>query len=674
MKLKAVSNSSQLFLRFRYLAWALASLFLLWMAFRQVPIREGDGYEYALVLEAFYRHFSPDIQLGDIERLISLIENFPNQSYALKPLQEMSVALQSEQPEVLLGIFRTEGGQYFGYHFWFYSLLNLPVKIALSILHLNELKAFQLTNALIMIATMGYLCVFSILEVQTRNILLIFYLLGCSIFYLFWPHPEILTAALVLLASCALCEKRFYLAVLAASLCALQNPSSLFFAALIILAFVIYKRRVILSRKPDKKTLKVLAVSLFTSLLAFIPYGFYYYYYQIPNLIVAKGFVDKSLVGIPRLSSTLFDLNQGLIVGFPGILIGVTTLLMYRLLIAAKKPSSNFLNLSDWLLLAFFLMIAPTLGQTNWNHGQNILSRYAVWSGPLLATWLAYNFQKLGRLWQGGLLAVVVLLQLPAYNMFFRQPQAGEYLRMKPLAERLLNRFPAIYNPDPEIFAERVRGRERFGETIAPNVADAPFVYRNRSGSLAKILVHQSSFEQTEALICGPQGRLLSDAGPSIQQQLSALRFDARQWAYLQGSYECAAPMRVDFSEQGNFYHFQQGGWANPQAEGTPIQADRARLVIPLREKSETALSVTAEVRAVQPTTLSVSANENILATWSIPAGDSQKTVIVPASIMAGHSALMLSFEQQQRQPKFAAAAADTEAKLTFKQLIVELE
>jgi hypothetical protein len=678
MKLK-VSDLSRPFCQFRFrqfrhVVWALASLLVLGMALRQVPICEGDGYEYALTLEAFYRHFSPDIRLGDVDRLIGLIEKFPSQVYSLKPLQEMSAAMQSGQSEVLLGIFRTDNGQYFGYHFGFYSLLNLPVKAALAVLQLNELKAFQLTNALIMVATMGYLCVFSILEIQTRNILLMFYLLGCSIFYLFWPHPEILAAALALIASCALCEKRFYLAVLAASLCALQNPSSLFFAALIILALFLYKRRVILSKRPDGKSLKLLAISVLTSLLSFVPYAFYYYHYQVPNLIVTKGFVDKSLIGLPRLSSTLFDLNQGLIVGFPGILAGITALLGYRLLTTARQPSGNFLNLSDWLLLAFFLVIAPTLGQTNWNHGQNILSRYAVWSGMLLATWLAYNCQTLGRRWKRGLLAAIILLQLPAYNMFFRQPQAGKYLRMKPLAERLLEHFPAMYNPDPEIFAERVKGRERFGETVAPSHLDAPFAYRDRSGALTKILIHQSSSQQTEALICGPQGRLLADAGPSFQQQLSTARFDPRQWAYLQGSYGCSVPMQIDFSEQGNFYHFQQGGWAYPTASGTPMQSDRARLTIPLREAAAKALSVSAKLQATEPMTLSASANGNILATWRISAGASQATVTIPASLLANHSTLMLSFEAKPQVEMISQTIStlDTEAQVIFKQILVE--
>ncbi len=679
-KLEALSDSAKPSFRFRYVVWAIASLVLLWMTFKQVPTREGDAYEYALILEALYRHFSPDIRLGDIDRLVSLIETLPNQSYAVEPLREMSAAMQAGQSEVLLGVFKTDGGQYFGYHFWFYSLLNLPVKAVLAILNLNELKAFQVTNALMMSATMGYLCRFSKLEVQTRNILLVFYLLGCSIFYLFWPHPEILTAGLVLVASCALCEKRFYLAILAASLSALQNPSSLFFAAIIILAFALYKRPVLLSRKPDRESLKVLILGSLTSLLAFVPYCFYYYYYQIPNLIVEKGFVDKSLIGLPRLSSTLFDLNQGLLVGFPGILLGIASLLAYRLLRVARRQRGHLFNLSDWLLVAFFLVIGPTLGQTNWNHGQSVLSRYVVWSGMLLVTWLAYNLSMLNsrgisKWWQTGLLAVVVLLQLPAHDLFFRNPQASQYLQLKPWTQWLIERLPAAYNPDPEIFAERVTGQEPFGELIAPNSAAAPFVYRDRNGSLTKILVHQSSSAQTESLICGPQGRLLSDSSLSIQQSLSAATFDARNWAYLQGAYRCGVPMQIDFSKQGNLRHFQLGGWAKTQAQGTAMKSARSQLMLPLQNNPKTPLSLKVALQASQPTTLSVSANGTVLSTWTIPAGNVQKTVTIPAAVLANQSALKLSFERANEQGNNQSKpTADTDIELTFQQLIVEPE
>jgi hypothetical protein len=126
--------------------------------------------------------------------------------------------MQRGDSEVVQGIFKSHTNQYFGYHFWFYSLTNLPTKILLSILKSNELKVFQLTNSFLMILTIIYLLLVSRQPLSNRFFMTVLYLSGCSFLYWHWSHPELYTAAMIMIASCAFLDQRYRFAVMSFSL------------------------------------------------------------------------------------------------------------------------------------------------------------------------------------------------------------------------------------------------------------------------------------------------------------------------------------------------------------------------------------------------------------------------------------------------------------------------
>ncbi|MDV7394414.1 hypothetical protein RZS08_23730, partial [Arthrospira platensis SPKY1] len=101
-------------------------------------------------------------------------------------------------------------------------------------LDLDVLAAFQLTNALFVALALIYVLVLSRLAAPARWFIAGGFLLSTATIYFQWSHPEVFTAALVLMASVGLVTRQYAFAALLTALGSLQNPS----AALLILPII----------------------------------------------------------------------------------------------------------------------------------------------------------------------------------------------------------------------------------------------------------------------------------------------------------------------------------------------------------------------------------------------------------------------------------------------------
>jgi hypothetical protein len=649
---------------------------LLIFALKTYPISQGDGYEYSLILQAFYNHFTPDIRLRDIQSLKEIIDEYPISLYAQERLQIIANGIQNHAEIPFVGIYRSDKGMYFFYHFWFYSLVNVPAKIFLSLFNLNPLKAFQVTNALLITAATTYLLLLSKQPLFTKFTLTIFFLLGCNIFYLQWPHPEVYTASLLIISTCALVDDRYSLAILMSSLAALQNPSVVLIGSLVIITFILknygWQPKILLEKKVIRQ---IINLSLLVA-IGLIPYIFYYYHFGTFNLIVASGFINKSLIGLPRFTSMIFDLNQGIIVGFPGILGGIIFLLIWRLYSCFLTRKYLIFDWSDVLIVASILIIIPTLAQTNWNSGQAFLNRYAVWVTVPLLTWLAVNLTKLSqqlRLW---LTSIIILFQLIPHLAYLKTPWKFQYLSLKPHAEWVLNNLPpGWYKPDPEIFAERVRKSEHLEQQITPNPKDAPYIYVSNKGDIKQILLYRDSITKTGAKICGQDGSLIN-LKTEKPVNLANVTFDRRGWGYLTGYFRCSLPISIDFSETGNSSNFiaRGRGWSKPDSLGREINKSEAEIKIPLLHKSDRAIAMTTIIHGLIEEDLSkqkveVIVNGKTMAKWVlIPQKQIyQYQIIIPAKLIEDSSWLKITFKLLDSQKSESKSPKHKFINLTLK-------
>lgn len=440
------------------LAWGLALLVLVALALPRARII-GDGREYLLYAQAFATHLSPDIRPADIERVAGLMER------TAPGFREMAAGFGNEETIGGLrygrGFVTAPDGRLYSWHFWLYPMLVAPLLVIVQALGLAPAAAFTLFNGLCLAGALAYLLLRWQAPPWARFLLGGVFLLSGTTYYLWWSHPEVWTASLLLLALMMASDRRHGAAMLASALAATQNPPLVLLLAGIGVLGLAQRRRA------GEPMLAPAFVMMATASLAVaaLPALFFGATLGVLNPIAAGGAADPGLIGIARLWSMVGDLNLGLVAGAPGVLIGLALLPVLAALRARRIGADGLLAPGLALLACVAISVAmavPALATTNWNHGQTVFSRYAYWLGVPLVFGLVVGLQAIGprtRLALGALVVVTQLLTV-AYHGVFGQTWRGDYLAFKPLAAWVMRHHPDLHNPMPEIFIERLTGRE----------------------------------------------------------------------------------------------------------------------------------------------------------------------------------------------------------------------
>lgn len=457
----------------------------------------GDYPEYLITTEAISNHFSPDIRAEDAQRVSdNLYPNTRHKTYlGLKHYIETN---NKQEPGYFLGIIKTKRGSYFAMHFWFYSLINIPAKVLLESLNSNPYLCFRATNILLILLLFLYILFYSKIDEKIKIPLSIIFFFAGIQYYVAWIHPEVYTAVLTLFSFIALYDKRFKLSIILVCLASFQNPPLVF-----IIVFAISYNWYLYGFNLKR----LFYLSLIGS-ICLIPFIFNYYHFGALSSVESA--VKYEYISLARLHSTFFDVNQGVIVSIP-------ILLLLFIYFTIKNLISKNRSFFDFTFLIVILISIPTLAQTNWNMGHNFISRYVLWiSVPIIF----YTCMQLMKIKRGVLyLWILLLIQIPYVSIYHSKQKS--YLANKPLAKFLLIHHPSLYNPDPEIFGERTLHHER---VLA---RESPVVYLDNKSRATKIMVHKSRLSELDLEQITPNYN-----SEYIQKQLNNLTF-VRDWAYI---------------------------------------------------------------------------------------------------------------------------------------------
>lgn len=479
----------------------------------------GDGIEYLAMSQGFVAHGSPDLRRTDIAAFAAM----PPQALARGRLDPDSLAAASERIEregaIVLGFARAQDGSVHAIHFWMYSLLAAPLYALVVVLGGNPFMSLVLLNLLILGATAWRLKTWY--PQAGLPLLALFALMG-PVYYAVWTGPEVMSACCALLASLALLRRELPLAVALAGLGATQNPSVAALipaaAAYALLVRCFPSAALAPPSTPDGRPVRGMLLAAAGILLAALPYLYNQALFGMPS-IISRHFTDLGLVGPERLFSFLFDLNQGLLVGFPALLSCAVCMLPA---VARERRPAWLLHLALAVLVTLGMAL-PTLAATNWNSGAIVVARYAYWSAmPVLAVCLAGLAQPEVRVRTRWLaLGVAVLLQaLAAWQAL---PGKGPAFTMHGrLARWVLDHAPGYYHPDPEIFLERERRREDW------LTHDQVAVHRGPTGA-TKLMRFWSNSADAGGL-CAPGTHLAAD---------SVVTLDSG-WRYYNAPLRCA--------------------------------------------------------------------------------------------------------------------------------------
>ena len=191
------------------LALALAAAWFVGGALLRPPVVVGDAGEYALMTASLARHLSPDARPADVQAVAA---------------EAAAHGASVNFVYVLQGYFEGAGGRQYSYHFWGYSLLAVPARLALRAVGADPFKAHVLTNVACLLAALWCILATGALDRASRHALFALSLLSPALPFLRWPHPEVFTFSMVTLALLWNAEGRPARAILAAALGAAQNP------------------------------------------------------------------------------------------------------------------------------------------------------------------------------------------------------------------------------------------------------------------------------------------------------------------------------------------------------------------------------------------------------------------------------------------------------------------
>ena len=408
----------------------VAAVYLLRPALLERPRVLGDASEYLLMVESLYRHGSADLRAEDLRSLRDPADR-PRIEGLVKPVPDSYIADGS--------------GRAYSIHFWAYSLLCLPARALLHVFHANELKAPQVTNAGLFLLAVVALLRYGGAAGHLSAALLV---LSPAAAFVLWPHPEAFSCALVAISLALKQAGRPTGATLAAALASLQA------APLVILALWFWWD----ARSSAPAGIRAVAPTL-ALLLAGWPFVFYLVHYGRPNLLLLVGAVDPARVSLARACDLFFDLNVGMLPYVATALLGA--LLAPLALLALGRPVRPSIVL--WAVLAATAFLSSAA--VNWNHGTAGPSRYAIWLLPLVLWVFAQTLEPApgnARVRAAfGVLAVVALVSQTAVVVGRGGLNPSmDHLRNSYLATFVLERYPALYSPNAEVFAERTLGYE----------------------------------------------------------------------------------------------------------------------------------------------------------------------------------------------------------------------
>ena len=442
---------------------------LIGLALALPPRPFGDAPEYLLMAESWAAHGSPELRPGDVDAL-------------RRHAAETGLAVDPD--DALGNYFEGRDGRFYCYHFAFYPLLTLPARLALRAVGGDVLRAGPLTNAFALAGALAAVLLLAPAGAWARRAAAALLLSSPVLGFLLWPHPEVLSFAMATLALVAGSRGASGVATLCAAVASIQNPP------LALLAVFEALRPTLARTVGPKSRARVWALVLAAGLALASPL-FFLAQFSTPNL-AAYETAGAQAMGIGKALGLILDPELGLVRYAPF----TVALLLALVVVAVRRPSRRVEGALVVVLAAMMLLCSAT---GNWNHGTTGPSRYVVWMFPVIAYLLTLGpaaTDLLARprgIW-AAMLAVAVIAQGAVAVARGGVQSPLDYLQHSTMARTILDRWPAAYDPDFEVF------RERTAHTEAD--LDGPFIHE-RDGRCRKALARWKHADALRAH-CGP--------------------------------------------------------------------------------------------------------------------------------------------------------------------------
>src|SRR3989338_2730166 len=409
---------------------------LLFVFFLNYPTSNsgGDIVEYFGMSESFISHGGVDLTDVDYNKL----RKYLNAGYFTDPAS-------TDQNGGFLYYMKGQDGRSYPVHFFFYSLLSVPVRLFLKFFYMDQLITLRLTNLIILTVTVAFILKYFISGFFQRLVFLTLVYLSPIIFFIIWHGPDIYYISFLLLGIFLFYKNKLIPSILCFGMASWQSQP-LVVLALGSLMYFVYQNR--------KNLKNAILTILFLGLLIFVPYIFNYWAFGVftPWTILDDGWTriygfGLQNVHVRKLFEQFFDLNIGLFWYAPILTIGG----LFAFLASVRKEAKNL-----WMLI--LVVVTAFAYQTNpaWHYG-------TAGYGPtrhilFIIPFLIYFFVNRIRPNLQGVFLLIIFAMSQIYILpmnSFLAPKFENSLEHSPYAKWVLSRYPYLYNPTPEIFVDR---------------------------------------------------------------------------------------------------------------------------------------------------------------------------------------------------------------------------
>ena len=403
------------FSRSRVAVMATVAVVVVTAVIDSAPRRVGDGSEYmAMALHMADGH-GPTFDEAARQQLTSRLET-------LGWLDGTS----------LTGLLPTADGRWEFVHFWLYSAVVAPFAQASMVVGAHPNVGFTFVNAAMLLGLVWLLS-------RGNQLLALLVGIGPVIWWVDKAHSEVFMVSAIG-AACMVANEHRRSGFWAAGLASAQNPAAL--GPLVARAV-----SVVASRGAARGD--VLALAGGVAVAAIYPA---YYLVGIGRLSPLLHPDGLQLPGVRALLTPLIDPNVGLWPFAP----------LYCVMVAAGVMAQSARDrLVTLTTLGLLLLAAAQTANVN-PGGTPGMSRYALWLFAAGLPAAAVSARHLHR-HTPAMAAVIGTTAALTWGAFRPAIDEGRTLRATPLAVEVWDRWPALDNPVPEVFAERTSGRDGTG-------------------------------------------------------------------------------------------------------------------------------------------------------------------------------------------------------------------
>lgn len=410
------------------LALTLLLAGLIFGAFLAVPPPEpaGDIAEYFGITESVLRHSSINLTPQDQTALSQTLhpEYFSNPGYYIPG---------------------TDGNRY-PVHFIGYSLLLTPLRWILQQAGIPELHIFSLANTLLLFGAITYILLRFLRQPSRQLLFVTLTITSPLIFFLWWPGPDIFSLSFLLISLFWLYEGGIFPAAALTAIASWQAQPMIVITASMLLYGATHT-----TNAYRKKILIPTAIILCLAALPYL-YNFILLRTLTPWTILKDGWTTMNGFGlhnmsIQKLFEQFFDLNMGVFWYAPLLVSAGIIRIAARIRHDAKIR---------WLALTGIAVLFAYQTNPAWHYGTSGFgpSRHTLVMIPFLIAAIVWH-AKPKALWTGFMVLLFVsqVAFLSLNNYIF--PVFSNTLVHSPIARFVLDRWPALYTPTPEIFSDR---------------------------------------------------------------------------------------------------------------------------------------------------------------------------------------------------------------------------